>query len=103
MFDSGEIPNFLFEGLIYLIPKGEGISENICKWRPTMLLNISYKIFAKMLSFRLQKVLPKVVHVSQIGFMKDRKILWIIFLHFGGPLCTCCEKETKPCSIVVGF
>ena len=79
VFDSGEMPNFLSEGLIYLIPKGEGISEDIRKWRPITLLNTSYKIFAKMLSFCLQKVLPKVIHVSQIGFMKDRSIVDNVF------------------------
>ena len=79
VFDSGEMPNFLSEGLIYLIPKGEGISEDIRKWRPITLLNTSYKIFAKMLSFRLQKVLSKVIHVSQTGFMKDRSIVDNVF------------------------
>ena len=95
------MPIFLSEGLIYLIPKVEGISEDIRKWTPT-LLNNSYKIFAKMLNFRQQKILPKVIHVSKTGFMKDRSIVDNVFT-FWETTTLAVKKETKLGSIVVGF
>ena len=79
MFESGEMPMSLSEGLIYLIPKTKGVSEDICKWRPITLLNTSYKLFAKLLSSRLQEVLPKIIHVSQTGFMRERSIMDNVF------------------------
>ena len=41
------------EGLICLIPKGDGASEDIRAWRPITLLNTVYKIYAKVLALRL--------------------------------------------------
>mgnify|MGYP000491701764 FL=1 len=38
IFNVGKMPT-KFSGLIYLIPKGEGCSTNIRKWRPTIVLN----------------------------------------------------------------
>ena len=79
MFECGEMPMSVSEGLIYLIPKAEGVSEDIRKWRPITLLNTSYKIFAKLLSSRLQELLPNIIHVSQTGFMRERSIMDNIF------------------------
>ena len=59
--------------------------EDICKWRPITLLNTSYKIFAKLLSFRLQELQPKIIHESQTRFMWERSIM-DNGLHFGRPL-----------------
>ena len=38
-------------------------------------LNTSYRFFANLLSFLLQEVLPKIIHVSQIGFIWGRSIM----------------------------
>ena len=85
MFESGEMPMFLSKGLIYLIPKIKGVLEDIHKWRLITLLNTSYKIFAKLLSFRLQELQPKIIHESQTRFMWERSIM-DNGLHFGRPL-----------------
>ena len=68
------------EGLICLIPKGDGASEDIRAWRPIPLLNTVYKIYVKVLALRLQPLLPDIIHTSQIGFMQDRSIFDNIFL-----------------------
>ncbi len=39
-------------------------------WRPISLLNTDYKIIAKVLSTRLQAVLPSVISNDQIGYLK---------------------------------
>ena len=68
------MPEEWSEGLIYLIPKGEGPLEEIQKWRPITILNTVYKILAKAISMRLQ-LLPHCIHGSQTGFLKERSIL----------------------------
>lgn len=62
------------QGIIKLIPKDEDKSL-INNWRPITLLNVSYKILAKVLAFRLEKILPKFVCSTQTGFIKGRYIL----------------------------
>ena len=61
-------------GLISLLEKlGKDFLE-IDNWRPISLLCTDFKIFSKVIALRLQKVLPSIIHRSQCGFMKGRKI-----------------------------
>ena len=62
---EGIMPSHFVEGIIYLIPKSEGPSLDIKKWRPITLLNTVYKILAKALSIRLGTIMPIVIHPSQ--------------------------------------
>ena len=58
---------------ITLIPKKEvPISPN--DFRPISLLNGVLKIITKLLANRLQKVILKMVHINQYGFLKNRVI-----------------------------
>ena len=52
------------EGLICLIPKGDGVSEDIRAWRLITILNTVYKIYAKVLALRLQPLLSDIIHTS---------------------------------------
>ena len=61
-------------GLITLLEKLERDPLFINNWRPISLLCSDYKIFAKVIALRFQKVLPKLIHKSQTGFMKGRHI-----------------------------
>ena len=69
VFDTWYMPRSMTIGLIYLIPKGEGKSDDIRKWRPITLLNTIYKIFAKTLSLRVQPFLHDLIHITQTGFI----------------------------------
>ena len=58
---------------ITLIPKKEvPMSPN--DFRPISLLNGMLKIITKLLANRLQKVILKMVHINQYGFLKNRVI-----------------------------
>ncbi|KAG0605467.1 hypothetical protein M758_9G061900 [Ceratodon purpureus] len=71
---NGAFPTGLHHGLIVLLQK-EGNLELITNKRPITLLNTSYKIFAKMLQIRLQRLLPDVIHDGQSAFIPGRYIL----------------------------
>ncbi|KAL3696393.1 hypothetical protein R1sor_010469 [Riccia sorocarpa] len=61
------------QGVIKLIPK-EGDLQAIKNWRPISLLNLGYKLIAKLLANRLKKVLPDLVSQQQKGFVSGRSI-----------------------------
>ena len=79
IFQRGYMPESFTEGFIYMIPKGEGPSDDMRKWRPITILNTVYKIYAKAWSVRIRAVLPLIIHPSQTRFIKERSILDNIF------------------------
>jgi hypothetical protein len=60
-------------GHITLIPKVH-TPETVNEFRPITLLNCCLKIITKLLANRLQKVVLKIVHKNQYGFLKGRTI-----------------------------
>ena len=64
MFSTGIMPQMWKEGLVYLIPKGDVVTDEVKGWRPITQLNTIYKIYAKLLALRLQPFLPSIVHAS---------------------------------------
>ena len=56
--------------LLMLIPKGNKDKRLLKNWRPISLLNVDYKIMAKALATRLQKVIPSVINSDQVGYTK---------------------------------
>lgn len=61
-------------GIISLIPKKNKNLEHLKNWRPVSLLNNDYKIATKAIASRMEKVLPKIIHASQTGYVKGRYI-----------------------------
>ena len=57
------------EGYITLIPKTSS-PETANDYRPITLLNYCLKIVTKILANRLQKVILKIIHRNQYGFIK---------------------------------
>lgn len=62
------------DGVISLLDKPDKDHLDILNWRPLSLLNTDYKIYAKVLANRLDKVLPYLIGQEQTGFMKGRSI-----------------------------
>jgi retron-type reverse transcriptase len=56
--------------LIPKVPTPEGIGD----YRPITLLNCMLKLITKLLADRLQKIVLKIVHKNQYGFLKGRTI-----------------------------
>ena len=61
-------------GVITLVPKVLEAND-VRQFRPICLLNVSFKIFTKLLMARLSTVIKKIVSSSQIAFIKGRFIL----------------------------
>ena len=68
-------------GEIILLPKVNE-AERIQKFRPICLLNVSFKIFTKTATIRLNSVADHVVRPTQTAFMQGRNILdRVVILH----------------------
>ncbi|KAJ0097104.1 hypothetical protein Patl1_28743 [Pistacia atlantica] len=72
-FCSGSWPQDFNAIFIALIPKVKKPSK-VSEFRPISLCNILYKILAKVLANRLQKILPQIISPSQSAFIPDRLI-----------------------------
>lgn len=91
---SGNLPPVVTRGLIALLHKGD-IRSRLTNWRPITLLNVGYKVFAKILQLRVQPILMEVISFDQSAFLPMRLILDNIMLthetmdwanHTGQPL-----------------
>ena len=60
-------------GIISLLPKKKDLLF-LQNWRPLTLLNVDYKILAKLIATRLKTILNYIIHTDQTGFMKGRYI-----------------------------
>jgi hypothetical protein len=68
-------------GIITLLPKVSDAAR-IQQFRPICLLNCLYKLITKTLTLRLEGVADKLIHNTQIAFMKGRNITsGIMILH----------------------
>ena len=73
-FSNGSLSDDQRRGIINIIPNDGKDLRFLRNWRPVSLLNTDYKILTKTLSNRLQKVLPKLIHTDQVGYIKGRYI-----------------------------
>ena len=92
--EKGELSVTQYQGVITCIPKDGKPKQFIKNWRPISLLNVSYKILSSCIASRIRNVLPKIIHESQKGFMKDRYIGENIRMLYD--ILVSCEKDQIP-------
>ena len=68
----GQLPPTLTNTTITLLLKKDEDPLLCSSFRPISLLNVDYKILAKILALRLQGVLPQIISPDQTGFMLGR-------------------------------
>jgi hypothetical protein len=74
-FHAGDLPLFCLNfGNITLIPKEKEV-KRIQKYRPICMLNVSFKIFTKVLANRLTSIACRISKPSQSVFLPRRYIL----------------------------
>jgi hypothetical protein len=81
-FYRGDLPLFCLNfGVITLLPKGQEVKK-VQQYRPICMLNVSFKIFTKVLANRISSVASKVIKPSQTAFLPGRHILeGVVILH----------------------
>ena len=70
---KGQLTGSQEHGILSLIFKS-GDETKLSNWRPITLLNVDYKIIARTLAQRLQKVISKIISTDQNGYIKNRFI-----------------------------
>ena len=64
---TGDVPNDWAEIVFVMLPKA-GDTKDPNNWRPIAILDVAYKLFAKILHHRLQPLLDKEQACDQMGF-----------------------------------
>ena len=72
MIATQSMPCSMNTAVISLIPKPGKDHAQMRNFRPLSLLNNDYKVFAKILAMRLEKVIHSVIHQDQVGFIAGR-------------------------------
>ena len=71
--DEGKLSSSQRSAIITLIHKEKDLPrEMLGNWRPLSLTNTDYKILAKTLALRLQKVIPDLVFEDHVGCIRGR-------------------------------
>jgi len=77
--EQGRFERSLNSTFIALIPKKKGAKE-LRDFRPISLIGSMYKIFSKVLTERLKKVMSKLVDSQQLAFIKGRQIMDVVLI-----------------------
>ena len=64
-FFRGSLPDSMKGRVSRLIFKNRGVRKCLKNWRPISFLNLDYKIFSKVITSRLSKVLSFIIHPDQ--------------------------------------
>ena len=93
-FEAGSLTELQKQSIITLIPKQNKDITTLDNWRPISLLNVDYKIAAKVTANRVKNIITEIIDHSQTGFIKGRYIGENIRLLF--EIIDKVEEENKP-------
>ena len=93
-FEAGSLTELQKQSIITLIPKQNNDITILDNWRPISLLNVDYKMAAKVIANRVKDSITKIIDHSQTGFIKGRYIGENIRLLF--EIIDAAEEENKP-------
>jgi hypothetical protein len=86
---------------IVLVPKKDN-PKRIGDFKPISLLNSSVKILTKLLANGLQKVILKIIHTNQYGFLKERSMQDCLAWAFEYPY-LCKQSKKRDCISEIGL
>lgn len=69
---KGEIPCSWREAIISVIPKERRDELECSNYKPISVLNQDYRLFTAIFARCLEIILPKIIHLDQTGFIKQR-------------------------------
>ena len=79
--EKGKLSISQRSAVITLIHKGKDLPRNDMKnWRPISLTNSDYKLLAKCLALRMNKVVHSIIKPDQVGYIKGRQSSTILRL-----------------------
>ena len=76
----GMLTNTQKQIIITLLEKQGKDNRYLENWRPISLINVDIKICSRVMSNRLSKILPYIVHQNQSGFVRGRTIEEPLFI-----------------------
>ena len=71
--EEGKPPNSFYEATITLITKPDKNATKKENYRPISLMNIDAKILNKILGYRIQQHIKKIIHHDQVGISQGCK------------------------------
>ena len=77
-YNNGQLSCSQREGLITLLPKKDLPRKFLKNWRPLTLTNVDYKMAASVMAIRIKKVITKIIHEDQCGYIKGRSSCTIL-------------------------
>lgn len=72
IIEHQSMPVTMRSATISVLPKSGKDHLDMGNFRPLSLLNNDYKVFAKVLALRLEKVITSLAHIDQVGFIPGR-------------------------------
>lgn len=106
---AGDIRQFFIDGSLHprhnethvrLIPKGKG-PRKVSDYRPIALCSTQYKIIAKILTSRLQSLLPSLISAHQSAFVSGRAITDNVLITHEILHCLKASEAKQRCSMAI--